>query len=355
MPYYGLGADGDGRPYYAMRFVRGQSLKEAIDEFFDPAEQNRNRSDKTLQFRMLLRRFVDVCNAIEYAHSRGVVHRDLKPGNVMLGKYGETLVVDWGLAKAVGKAESSVSDESQIESGSGSGVTPTRHGAAIGTPAFMSPEQAAGTQDEVGPSTDVYGLGATLYYLLTGNAPFSDADGDLLSNVQRGRFVSPRKRVSWVPRPLEAICLRAMSLQPTRRYADPASVAKDISAGWPTNPSQHIKKQEPSVPRAGRAAIAPGRARAPQRLRWLPLWQSGLLSMSEELPKTVAGCYTTLVSVRLIWLGATVMSDECLSYSISTQEMRTCIVSSGTTCGIYAIAVRPLPLRIFPGALCAQP
>ena len=106
VPVYGLGRDADGRPYYAMRFIRGDSLKEAIAAVPRgggpgprPGRADRWRCGK------LLRRFVDVCNAIAYAHSRGVLHRDLKPGNIMLGPYGETLVVDWGLAKLVGRPE----------------------------------------------------------------------------------------------------------------------------------------------------------------------------------------------------------------------------------------------------------
>ena len=100
MPVYGLGTYADGRPYYAMRFIRGDSLKEAIERFHaDRVRPSRDPGERALELRKLLRRFVDVCNAIAYAHSRGVLHRDLKPGNIMLGKYGETLVVDWGLAK----------------------------------------------------------------------------------------------------------------------------------------------------------------------------------------------------------------------------------------------------------------
>src|SRR5205085_3984432 len=111
----------------------------------------------SVEFRKLLGRFIDVCNAIEYAHSRGVLHRDLKPGNVMLGKYGETLVVDWGLAKVRGRSEASQRpDERTLRPRSGSGSSPTLTGAAVGTPAFMSPEQAAGAMEHVGPPADVY-------------------------------------------------------------------------------------------------------------------------------------------------------------------------------------------------------
>ena len=104
VPVYGLGTYADGRPFYAMRFIKGDNLKAAIERFHatEPV-----RFD-SLEFRQLLGRFVDVCQAVAYAHSRGVLHRDLKPGNIMLGKFGETLVVDWGLAKVVGRSDGDI-------------------------------------------------------------------------------------------------------------------------------------------------------------------------------------------------------------------------------------------------------
>ncbi len=105
VPVYGLGQYPDGRPFYAMRFVKGDSLKDAIERFYQADASGRDPGERSLEFRKLLGRFIDVCNAVGYAHSRGVLHRDLKPGNVMLGPYGETLVVDWGLAKVVGRPE----------------------------------------------------------------------------------------------------------------------------------------------------------------------------------------------------------------------------------------------------------
>src|SRR6202040_1248829 len=89
----------DGRPFYAMRFIKGDSLNDAVAKFHESDRPGRDPTERALALRQLLRRFVDVCNAVAYAHSRGVLHRDLKPGNIMLGPYGETLVVDWGLAK----------------------------------------------------------------------------------------------------------------------------------------------------------------------------------------------------------------------------------------------------------------
>src|SRR5713101_2523143 len=175
VPVYGLGQYEDGRPFYAMRFIRGDSLGDAIERYHSAGrkgEENRHSAaDRALKLRQLLGRFIDVCNAIAYAHSRGVLHRDLKPGNIMLGQYGETLVVDWGLAKPLERV-AGMDDSAQgpLKPPSLSGTNPTLLGQAIGTPQYMSPEQAAGRTDSMGTATDVYSLGATLYCLLTGKA-----------------------------------------------------------------------------------------------------------------------------------------------------------------------------------------
>jgi WD40 repeat protein len=231
VPVYGLGHYGNGRPFYAMRFVKGDNLKQAVQEFHD-ADRNsaREPSERSLALRRLLGRFVDVCNAVAYAHSRGVLHRDLKPGNVLLGPFGETLVVDWGLAKVVGRPESAVrADEPTLRPASGSGVETTLPNAALGTPGYMSPEQAAGELARLGTHSDVYSLGATLYYVLTGQSAFLDNDvSAALAKTRRGEFPPPCAVAPAVPRPLEAICLKAMALQPEDRYPSPRALADDI-------------------------------------------------------------------------------------------------------------------------------
>src|SRR5262249_49392489 len=158
-----------GRPFYAMRFIQGETLSAAIKTFHRSARAN----FASLAFRQLLARLVSVCNAIGFAHSRQIVHRDLKPQNVMLGTFGETLVVDWGLAKPLHGADGDVAktgnDQGQRHLGDDGDATYT--GEIVGTPAYMSPEQAQGRVKEIGPASDVYGLGAILFAMLTGQAP----------------------------------------------------------------------------------------------------------------------------------------------------------------------------------------
>jgi serine/threonine-protein kinase len=227
VPVYGLGTYGNGRPYYAMRFIRGDSLKEAIERFHADEALRKEPGRRSLELRKLLRRFLDVCNAVEYAHSRGVLHRDIKPGNVIVGRHGETLVVDWGLAKATGQSDPA-SGERTLRPSSASGSAETLPGSALGTPAYMSPEQAEGHLEALGPRSDVYSLGATLYCLLTGRPPLEGDVAEVIRGVQRGAFPPPRALEPSIDRALEVVCLKAMALRPEDRYTSCHALAEEI-------------------------------------------------------------------------------------------------------------------------------
>jgi serine/threonine protein kinase len=242
VPVYSLGTYDDGLPFYAMRFVEGDNLKEAIESY----HKEHPRPDPTAgEFRKLLGRFVQVCQAIAFAHSKGVLHRDLKPHNVMLGRYGETLLIDWGLAKATGHGEPSGSEAtlgSTLAPPSGSGHAPTM-GGLLGTPTFMSPEQAAlafvkgddklkETVESLGPATDVYGLGAILFALLTDEPPVEGKTTEtiekILDRVREGAIRRPRSLNPSIPRVLEVVCRKALAKKPEDRYPSAQALAEDI-------------------------------------------------------------------------------------------------------------------------------
>jgi len=309
IPVYGLGHDITGRPYYAMRFVRGDSLQDAIKRFHGP-DGPKDATARALALRELLGRFLDVCDAIAYAHSRGVLHRDLKPGNIMLGKFGETLVVDWGLAKPLGAAESTDGEASIRATKADTSGSATQAGVAIGTPAYMSPEQAEGRLDLLGPRSDVYGLGATLYAVLTGHAPVES--GDVLRRGSVGDIDPLRKHTSSVPRALEAICLKAMSLRPEGRYADSRSLAADLKHWLADEPV--TARRDPLATRAWRwvrkhrtAATAAaavlligtaGLAVAWRREAALGSDLAGALGREREANRKLAGANETIVAAN---------------------------------------------------------
>jgi serine/threonine protein kinase len=232
VPVYGLARYPDGRPFYAMRLVQGEMLTEAIWHIHERFER-RTRSDVFIEYNKQLRQLIQVCNALAFAHSRGIIHRDLKPDNIMLGAFGEVYVVDWGLAKPFNQAAAANCQNTEaLVPVSASESTPTRMGSVVGTPQFMSPEQAAGALHQLGPASDIYSLGATLYCMLTNKSPFPDPREigiqELLHQIQRGEFLPPRQVGDAIPSPLEDICLKAMALHPENRYRSASEMALDI-------------------------------------------------------------------------------------------------------------------------------
>jgi WD40 repeat protein/tRNA A-37 threonylcarbamoyl transferase component Bud32 len=234
VPVYSLGAHADGRPYYAMRFIHGRSLLEAIDELQENTRAGALDAEAaSLQLRRLLRSIIVVCQAIDYAHTHGVIHRDLKPHNIMLGRHGETMVVDWGLAKVAGRddadARATLVVESRLHLATQRASGLTAAGSLIGTPAYMSPEQASGRHELVGPASDIYSLGATLYHLLAGRSAFrGESVEQVLAKVMSGSYPPLRSIQPRVPRALEAIAATAMATVPSNRYATAAALADDI-------------------------------------------------------------------------------------------------------------------------------
>jgi eukaryotic-like serine/threonine-protein kinase len=228
VPIYGLGQDVDG-PFYTMPFIQGQTFQEVIEAFHGDESPRHDPGRRSLRFRALLQQFITVCNTMAYVHDQGVVHRDLKPSNIMLGPYGETLVLDWGLAKRLGGGDLVGEPDGDILSPSPSPENLTATGAVMGTPQYMSPEQAKG--EPAGPSTDIFNLGLVLYAILTGKSAFADDSfrgADPLKAVREATVMRPRSRDPHLPRALEGVCLQALAERPGDRYPSPRDLAKDI-------------------------------------------------------------------------------------------------------------------------------
>jgi PAS domain S-box-containing protein len=227
VPVYELVRGEDGKAFYTMRFVKGRTLSQAAHAFHEKRLANQ---EDPLALPALLSAFATVCNTVAYAHSRGVIHRDLKGQNVVLGDFGEVVVLDWGLAKLVGRPAGAAEEASVIVDGGDSGFTV--QGQALGTPAYMAPEQSSGSLGLIDQRSDVYGLGAMLYEILTGAPPFSGASTDeVLRKVREEEPVPPRSVWPGVPPALEALCLRALSKAPADRPATAGELAQEVQ-GW---------------------------------------------------------------------------------------------------------------------------
>jgi eukaryotic-like serine/threonine-protein kinase len=220
---HGTGETIDGRPFYTMPFLDGGTLRQKTAQFH--RQHTGALIDDHKEFRDLLYRLVAVCKTIAYAHSRGIVHRDLKAENILLGKYGETLVIDWGCASKVDRDERfKVYGERTLQL---KGVDGVNSSSGL-TLRYASPEQLHGGR-EVGPESDIYSLGSILYLLLTGRSPLeTEPDEKVRSIVLKGQVPPPESIKPRIPRTLSAICKKAMSLEPHDRYETALQMADDI-------------------------------------------------------------------------------------------------------------------------------
>jgi WD40 repeat protein/serine/threonine protein kinase len=241
-------APGGGSPFYTMQYVEGRTLTEAVRDFHALRKQGKAG---TLELRELLTAFATLCKAVDYAHDRGVLHRDLKGLNVILGNHGEVFLLDWGMSKVMGQADTAAK-ATPVELATMDAGTETRIGDRLGTPGYMAPEQAAGRSDQIDRRTDVYGLGVILFEILTGRLPFQIADTptlfeglpadladrmgelnhrrieSLLHQVQNDAAPSPRKFEPHVPVPLEKVCLKALAKKQEDRYSTAKELAREV-------------------------------------------------------------------------------------------------------------------------------
>ncbi len=207
LPVYGIGVTVDGRPFYAMKKVEGDTFEGLFDKRGD------RTSDLNWQ-RRLLEVLQRVAATVGYAHQRGIVHRDLKPDNILIDDFGSVYVADWGIAKRIG-------DKNQANA--------TVLGQILGTPGYMSPEQARGDTLKAGPEADVFALGVMLYRILTGKSPFEGKDAyAVMLQAQYREPEDPRRSNVWVSRSLAAICSKALQKEPDRRYRDARAMARDL-------------------------------------------------------------------------------------------------------------------------------
>lgn len=243
VPIYQLGEDiTSGQAFYVMRFLGKQTLQDTISEYH---ERRRDDDDDPMLLRNLLSAFVTVCQAIGHAHSRKVIHRDLKPENVAIDSFGQVIVIDWGLAKVLddGMLGDSIAD---IAFSDVADSQQTLAGQVLGSPLYMAPEQAAGRLDEVDESTDIFGLGAILFAILTGQAPHEECREATGSSTIRQLITaiasepSPQANAvnENVNSALDAICAKAMAKKRYARYASTTELSEDIQrwmAGEPVS------------------------------------------------------------------------------------------------------------------------
>lgn len=220
VPVYDMGVTLEGQLYFVMRRVKGRSLREVLRLL---VENDEERAREWTQHR-LLAAFVQICQAVAYAHDRGVVHRDLKPPNIMLGNFGEVLVMDWGIAR--------LTEEGLEEPVDRISYKKTEWGRALGTPGYMSPEQILGQHETVDARSDVWSLGAILYELLTLRKAFFGCEEDVTEGVLTGKLDDPRScsPERSIPDEIAEIAMKALDVEPSKRYQNAAELAGAVES-----------------------------------------------------------------------------------------------------------------------------
>jgi len=222
VPIHELSITDRGDLYFTMKLVEGQTMASMLERI-----ENQPRSFETVV--PFLEILVKVCDAVAFAHSRGVIHRDIKPANIMVGSFGQAYLMDWGMALLLdGRTDVSVGRDRKRQS-------LDLHGEAIGTPDYMSPEQAYGFHDETDERSDVFALGATLYHILTGQGPYYGVSDDVDETIQIAQRceIRPAERFSaaqGLPRSLSRIAMKAMAADPADRYPTATALKDDLLA-----------------------------------------------------------------------------------------------------------------------------
>jgi serine/threonine protein kinase/formylglycine-generating enzyme required for sulfatase activity len=231
VPVHDIGQLPDGRWYFTSKEAKGRTLTEIIREVHGLRLEKGTfgATESGWTFRRLIDAFHKVCVAVAYAHARGVIHRDLKPDNILAGNYGEVLVLDWGLARPLGASGGEGPREQLIDSDRAEDPKlATRDGLVAGTPAFMAPEQARGVHD-LTPACDVYALGGVLYMIIFGHHPYEEMGArEVLRLVRQGP--PPFPPAPWAPLHLITICRKALSKSHEDRYPDASALAAEIDA-----------------------------------------------------------------------------------------------------------------------------
>jgi serine/threonine-protein kinase len=205
-----------GRPYFTMKLVEGETLHHVVRG--NPAQRGHPEA-----LGPLLSVFLKICEAVSFAHSRGICHCDIKPENIMVGRFGEAYLMDWGIASMLEGA-----DTRDLPAGLAAGK---RRPGIRGTPAYMAPEQAAGQTDLIGEGTDVFGLGGVLYFIVTGNAPFKGRDTmESLRRARQGSITAPERLAPQAPPALHAIIRKALAVSPQARHRSVAELRNEVEA-----------------------------------------------------------------------------------------------------------------------------